>query len=357
MKNLFSITVAFLFALVFGTIGAGAVGINPSIGIAAVFATSFIPMPAGLSFMASGFTVSSLTDYVNQTNTDLIAAAQFKGETAAIMGIQTGIKSAEALQILAVDPIPQDGSDCTFTPSGGATFTQRNITVYPVAFQDKFCPKKLNAKWTQLLLKAGSNYDESDIPAKIVEEITNAINRRLETADWQGDTTSGSSYLNRYDGLAKIIKAASGVVAMTSSTINATNIRTILQEAITKVPAALMGDPEFKYFCGYDTYTTYVNKLATDNLYHISGKEGSFGEIPIENSVYTLKAVHGLDGTNEIYGLRPTNAVQGCDMEHEEEKYEMWQFTDGTQNVGYNVQMKRGWQIGIPSEIVKYANA
>lgn len=357
MKNIFNISIALLFSFVFGTIGAHAIGIDPHIGIAAVFASSFMPMQSGLSFMATGFNVASLMDYVNQTNTDLIAAVQFKGETASIMGIQTGIKSAEALQIIAVDPIPQDGSTCSFTASGGVTFSQRNITVAPIAFQDKFCPKQLNSKWTQLLLKAGSKYDESDIPAKIIDEITNAINKRLETGDWQGDTASGSAYLNRYDGIAKIIKAASGVIAMTPSTINATNIRTILQEAVAKVPIALMGDSEFMYFCGYDTYTTYVNKLATDNLYHITGKEGSYGMIPIENSVYMLKAVHGLDATNEIYGLRPSNCVQGCDQEHEEEKYELFVFGDGTKNVGYDVQMKRGWQIGIPSEIVKYANA
>ncbi len=74
-----------------------------------------------------GFTVSGLTNYVDQSSTELIAAAQFKSETAALANIQTGVKSSAALQILTVSPIPQDGSTCGFTASGDVAFTQRNI--------------------------------------------------------------------------------------------------------------------------------------------------------------------------------------------------------------------------------------
>lgn len=38
----------------------------------------------------------------------------------------------------------------------------------------------------------------------IMDDILKQIKRRQETADWQGDTTAGSAYLNRYDGLIKI---------------------------------------------------------------------------------------------------------------------------------------------------------
>ena len=71
------------------------------------------------------FTVSSLTSYVDQSSTELIAAAQFKSETAALANIQTGVKSSAALQLLATDATMLDGSSCGFSGTDGATFTQR----------------------------------------------------------------------------------------------------------------------------------------------------------------------------------------------------------------------------------------
>lgn len=301
------------------------------------------------------FVVSSLTNYTNEQSKKLIAAVQFKAETAALAAIQTGVKSAAALQILTVDPVPQDGASCGFNASGTTTFTQRTITAKAVKFEETMCLRDLEAKWTQILLRNGQKYSEADVPAVIIDEISKKIMARLETADWQGDTTSGNAYIKTYDGLAKIIKAASGVVAMTSSTINETNIRTILRDGVSKVPDALKGNPEFTFFVGYDTYTTYLNKISADNHFHMFDAS-VYGEIRVENSPYKLKAVHGLDGTNEIYGALPSNLVLGVDMEGEEEKAALW-YSQDDDNVKYSFRFRRGWQIAIPSEVLKDANS
>jgi heat shock protein HslJ len=100
-----------------------------------------------------------------------------------------------------------------FNASGTTIFTQRTITTKAVKFEEIMCLRDLETKWTQILLKNGQRYSEADVPGVIVDEITKKIMARLEVADWQGDTASGNAYINRYDGLAKIIKAASGVVA------------------------------------------------------------------------------------------------------------------------------------------------
>lgn len=303
-----------------------------------------------------GFTVSSLTDYVNQSSTELLTVMQFAGETAGLATIQTGIKSSAALQILTNSPVPQDGASCGFNASGDTAFTQRTITTAAVKYQDSLCPRSLEAKWTQLLLKAGQHYTEADIPKLIIDDVAKQIIRRNETADWQGDTTSVSAYLKLYDGLAKIIKAASNEVIATASTYNATNCRTIIQDIISKIPAALQGDPEVTIFMGYPEYTIYLNKLATDNLYHKFGNEMKYGEVLAENSPYKIKAVHGLDNLSEIYALKPSNMFLGVDMENEHEDAKMW--IDGSDNetVKYSFRFRRGWQVAHPQEIVRYAN-
>lgn len=309
------------------------------------------------------FNVSGLTDYVNQTSTELLVAMKIKSETAALATKQTGIKSAEALQLLATDPIPQAGGSCSFSASGSATFTQRTLTVTSIKFEDALCLDTLEAKWTQILLPDGSNYNESDIPKAIVDDLVLNINRRLETADWQGDTSSSNAYLSKYDGLIKIINAASPVTA-TSSTWSVANSRTIIQNILSNIPAALQGDPEVTICMGYDAYTDYVNKLAIDNLYHISGQQdpANYGTIQAENSLVKIKALHGLDGLKGtsgahcIFALKWSNVFLGMDKLKEENQDLMW-LADDKANVRYRFKFKRGWQIAYPSEIVMYSNS
>ena len=308
-----------------------------------------------------GFTVSSLTNYVNEQSTELIAAAQFKSETAALANIQTGVKSSAALQILSVSPIPQDGSTCGFTASGDVTFSQRNIVAKSIKYEDSLCPKALEAKWTQILLRAGQNYTEADIPAMVMDEIIKSVNARNETADWQGDTGSGSAYLKTYDGLVKIINNASGVISATASTYNTTNCRTIVADILTKIPAALKGDPDVKIFMGYDAAEIYRQKLMNDDLYHVPAGTGR--PLLAEGSVIEIVPVHGLDGLYNvnsqscIFAMKPTNMYLGVDMQGEEEQARMWVDGSDMETVKYRVAFRRGWQVAIPSEIVKYANS
>lgn len=310
------------------------------------------------------FNVSSLTDYVNEQSQDLITATTFTGETAALANVQTGVKSETALQLLSVDPIPQDGEGCGFNASGDTTITQRKISAKAYKFQDALCLRALQAKWTQILLKAGQNYDENDVPKAIVDLVLAKIKERLEKMDWQGDTASVSAYLNRYDGLRKIIKNATGTTTATASTWNATNARTIIKSIIAAIPAALKGNPNVKVYMGYDAAETYRQALMDANLYHVAAGSGTQKGIMAEGSVHEIVPLHGLDGLTTSTGDNPfifamdfdKNVFMGVDMENEEEEIKMWYSSDDD-NVKYSVRGRRGWQVAYPSEIVEYSNS
>lgn len=315
--------------------------------------------------MATGFTVSSLTDYVNEQSRELLTALQFENETASYANIQPGVKSSAALQILTSTPIPQDGSTCAFNASGGTTFTQRILSTSAVKYQDTLCFRTLEAKWTQLLLKRGQKYDESNVPAAMVADLVAQIKAQQETADWQGDTTSTSAYLSRYDGLIKIIAAASGTNVATASTWNASNARAIVKNIISKIPAALKGSPSVKIFMGYDAAETYRQALMDANLFHVPAGSGNQQGIMAEGSVHEVVPVHGLDGLTGssgasapfIFALDPDrNLYLGVDSPDEEDQAEMW-YSQDDQNVKYSFRFRRGWQIAFPSEIVEYANS
>lgn len=311
--------------------------------------------------------VSALSNYVNdqRIKNELLRKTTFDGETASYATKQPGIKTADNLHELEVSALPQEDSGCSFNATGSATFTKRVLTVSSIKYQDKWCPKTLEAKATQLLLSSGSNYTEADIPSAIVDELMAQIAEQLETADWQGDDDSVSAYLNRYDGLLKIIDAETiGGTATATAALTTTNIRGVMRDLITKVPTRLKGKPGFMFFCGYDVYELYINALAIDNNYHIFGQQttANYGEIQLENSIYKLKAVHGLDGLNTagktcIVGVDPKrNFRLGCDMLNEEEDIRIWESLDD-QDIKYSIKFKRGWQVAYPTEIIKYANS
>lgn len=316
-----------------------------------------------------GFTVSSLTNYVDQTSTELLTALQFKGETAALANIQTGIKSAAALQILTTTPHPQDGTNCGFNASGDAAFTQRTLTTYPIKYQDSFCPRALEAKWTQVLLKKGQDYNESDVPKAIFDDIAKQIVRINETMDWQGDTTLlANGLLNKYDGLIKIIKAATGTAVATAvaGPVTTTNVRTIVANVVAKIATLpnLVGNPDIKILMGYDIAELYRSKVFTDNLYHVNGQGDQKG-MQAEGSVHTIIPLHGLDGLGAggtdapfIFALDPdTNMYLGVDMEGEEEQAMVWLDGSDNETVKYSFRFRRGWQIAFPQQIVEYSNS
>lgn len=315
-----------------------------------------------------GFTVSSLTNYVNEQSTDLLFALQFEGETAQLANVQTGIKSAEALQIVTNTPVPQDGTNCGFNASGSTVFTQRTLTTKSVKYQDSYCPRDLETKWTQLLLKKGQHYTEADIPGKIIDDIVNQINRINETADWQGDTGNVSAYLNKYDGLIKIIKAATGTTTATAvaGPVTTSNVRTIMQNILAKIATVqvLVGNPNVKIFAGYDIAELYRQKVFADNLYHVTG-QGNQKNMMVEGSVHELVPVHGLDGLGASTGDNPfifafdpdRQLYLGVDLENEHEQAKMWVDGSDGETVKYSFRFKRGWQIAFPSEIIEYSNS
>ncbi len=311
-----------------------------------------------------GFTVSSLTDYVNEQSKELLTAIHFEGATAEMAYAHPGIKSAEAIQLLASSPVPQDASACSFNASGDTTFTQAILTVAGVKWEDILCLKTLESKWTQLLLKAGSKYTEADIPAMIMSDIIEVINEQLETADWQGDTGSGSAYLNRYNGLRKIIKAATGTTTATASTWNLSNARVIMKNIISSIPTRLKGNPKVKVICGYDVAETYRQALMDANLFHVAAGSKDQQGIYVEGSVHELVPVHGLDGlatsTGDnpfIFALIPERHLHyGFDLLNEEEKALMG-MDQYQKNAWYSFELKRGWQIIYPNEIVEYSNS
>lgn len=303
------------------------------------------------------FDVSALSAYTDEQTATYLYQTVKEGDTLKLLtNRHVGIKSAEKLKFLTTTGVWQAGGSCGFTASGDTAFSERTLTVGKVKVNLEWCPKTLEAKYTQMRLEKGSTYDTVAFQKEIVDILQNKDSYNVENVVWNGDTTSGDAYLCRFDGFRKIIKAGSGVLTTSTSSSTAwssANSRTVIQSFVTKLVASLpqkVGSKSLRLFMGFPEFYALKQKYITDNLYHITGDQGV---LHVEGTDIPIVPVSGLSGKAELYMLEIDNMHVGTDMENEEEKFEFW-YSKDDDVVRYKKEFKLGVQVAFPSECIYY---
>ena len=321
----------------------------------------------------SGFTVSSMTAYVIENENKIYSAAILGAETIKNGGItvQAGIKSSEQINLLTnTAPFQADGG-CAFAASGSTVFTQRQLTVSKLKWQDVFCPDDLESRYTSKKLTAGSNYETMPFEQEIMDLVVKNINGQMEQAIWQGNTTSHlfSTNLKQFNGFIQVLEAAgTATYATATAAITTGNVISIFDDIYAKIPATLLNSDkgELVAFCGWDTFRTLLIAEKNANSYHYGnvGDMAKTGVYTLPGSGLKVKAVHGLDnitGTLSTYKDRivctyPSNLVFGTDLANEYEEAKIWYSADD-QNIKGSIKWKAGVQIAFPAEVVSYKNS
>jgi hypothetical protein len=311
--------------------------------------------------------LTALTNYVEENAQQLTAAAIFSAKTASLIeakgNVQVGIKSAETINILTTDAVFQAGGTCGFNASGTTTITQRQLTVGKIKVQEAICPKTFEAKYTQKALRVGSTYDYMAYATDFTNQKIARIGAALETAIWQGDTTSVNGQLNKFNGFATIINALGfggagdpingNVSALT--TLTKSNVRQALDDIFLSIPAALLDKDDFVIFAGNDTFREYVVALREANLFHYSVDAANM-EIVIAGTNIKLIGVNGLNGTDYMVGVSMSNLYLGTDMLNEQDKFELF-YAKEADEMRFVVEFKLGTQIAFPDEVVFWKKA
>jgi hypothetical protein len=312
------------------------------------------------------FDVSTLAAYTEQNEALLVTDSVLGAKTAALIksagNVMVGVKSAETINIMDTDAIFQAGGSCGFTASGSTTFTQRTVTVGKIKVNESLCPKDLEAKYLQKALPTGSMYDSIPFEQEFADKKAKTIASQLETALWQGDTTSGNANLSKFDGLVKLIGAASGVVAANVSTyisgaplstITAGNVISIFDGVYQAIPAQVVAADDMAIFCGQDVFRTYTVALKNANQFHYSIDVKADSEFVLPGTPIKVIALQGLNGTNKVYAMRLSNLFLGTDLLNEEEKFEIFYAKEADQ-VRFVSEFKMGVNVAFPDEIVKF---
>jgi hypothetical protein len=313
------------------------------------------------------FSVSTLTNYTKENEALLVSSSVLGAKTAALIksagNVMVGVKSAETINIMDTDAFFQAGGSCGWNASGTTSFTQRTVEVGKIKVQEALCPKALEAKYLQKALPTGSQYDSIPFEQDYADRKAKTIASQLETSIWQGDTASANGNLNKFDGLIKLIGAASGVVDANVSgyvsgapltSITAANVVSLLDGVYKAIPAKVVAADDMTIFVGQDTFRTYTIALKNANMFNYSFDGKADSEFVLPGTPIKVVAVEGLNSTNDIYAMRLSNLFLGTDLLNEEEKFEIF-FAKEADEVRFAAEFKMGVNIAFPDEIVKVA--
>ena len=309
------------------------------------------------------FDVSALAAYTEQNAMDLIIKSVAGGRLSEYANLQDGVKGPTTINILSSDVVFQaDG--CSRTANGSTTLSQRTITPGAVAIHEDLCMSDLAAKYTAVMLKQGLTGEKEEIPFEelyFAEKVAK-LQKAIEVADWQGDTTSGTANLSKYDGLNKIIAAAAAVDGNPSGITIATgvtssNVIGILTGMAELMPEDIMDADDLKLFVGMDTFLKYQKAIADGNYFHYVVEGGYTSELPLIGFPnVTVCATPGLSGLNtgNCYLMRASNIYVGVDLPDEESNDVRSWYDDNDRIYKVTMAFRRGVNVAFPDQVVEF---
>ena len=307
------------------------------------------------------FDLSALSAYIEDQDFPLIAQMQATGGLAEVADIQTGIKGSSNLQFLSTDVV--FGSDsCTRTGADTTTFSQRTITVGPIAVAENLCIKDLNGYWAQVLVKKGAAGEEempAEIEAVYMAKKMNALQNALTIADFQGDTASGTNNLSYYDGLLKIVDAGAAVDGNTGAVtvatgISSSNVLDILDAMWSSIPDNISEAEDLSLWVPTSVYKKYVVALKNANLFHYSGDGEQVNLYGTNVALRSTVGLPGAAGTERMILTRNSNIVIGLDGDSDEDQMSVRLDPVSEKSIFFDVTFKRGVQVRFVDEVVEF---
>jgi hypothetical protein len=301
--------------------------------------------------MANSPVMTSLTAYVEQRRLPLIKEAVLKAKSASLFNLQTDIKTSAALNLLSTDVQFGDGLTCGWDEAGTQTLSQRILATGNIKINMAYCDKEMLKYWTQYQVRVAAGQKTLPFEEDFISGVVENVKAAIETAIWQGDTSSSTNNLRYFDGLLKILKNAAGTVDVT---ITGTSAYDDIMAVYNAIPEKVLDGASI--LVGSDTFRKFIQELVAKNYYHYSG-ENLNGEIMLPGSQVKVIAVNGLNGTDKIVaGQLDKNFFYGCDMMNDEEKFELW-YSQDFREFRLAIEFNAGVQVAFPDEVVLGAKA
>ena len=301
--------------------------------------------------MASGYTVSGLSAYIEQNKDVLVKSVVLglaKGDTIANCAKQLGVKSKEKLNYLNVDPALQSGEGCGFSASGSTVFTEREIEAARMKVNDQWCPDDLIGKFAEYQVRIGANGNAETLPfeEEIANGIAEKIDEKLEKLVWQGSKSGG----DLIDGFLTQALGADSAATINVAIATGTSIYNAIKKVVLNIPEALAD--RAVVFVAPAIYRAYIQELVEKNYYHFDPASGEPKDMFFPGTSVKVHNTLGLAGDKRhLYASVWENMVYGTDLMNDKEEFRFW-FSDDDDLHKIKVKWNAGVKTYFPDAVV-----
>jgi hypothetical protein len=313
--------------------------------------------------------LTGLTAYIDEQNFPMVTKSLIGGRTASMLTPQIGVKGKTKINLMDVDVVMQDGSDCTWDASNGdVDLTQREIDAKQVKINLELCPKDLNAYYWRTQMSAGTHQESIPFEEQFANYLVEKVQDEIEKVIWGGNFASGSGNLGMFDGLLiptasfTDCNAATGSFPTPLTTgLSISNILEAIERIYVETPSAAVAQSDFKIFMGTDKFRTLAAALMNGNGLSSAGGQlnnytSDFDPLRLifPGTNIEVVGVGGLEGFNAAYGMSMSNAFLGVDLDADSSKIESW-YSQDDRKYRVAIEFTMGTQFAYPDQVGKVA--
>ncbi len=318
---------------------------------------------------------SALTQYVDQLSMDLVREMVLQGRTQKYISVQTGVKYADALNIMTSLPVVQAAGCGQLSATGSVTLTQANLQVCPLMIEEQICLNgagSLEQYWAGKLMKEGSYYDELE-PAAFAKVYTadkvDKIQGIIDDLIWVGSPSgtysadanmtkcNGFLYLidNTYSSSVVNVGGSGNIYSTASGALTSANALSVIDAMADALPQNLWDQEDLTLFLSYANFRTYVRALRNANYYHFTAMESNDIGYSILHPGTNIRilATRGLKGSNRMVLSPASNLYFGTDLQNDYESFRIWKSEDFN-SIFFRALWKQGVQVAYPQYVVNY---
>lgn len=294
------------------------------------------------------YSVSNLPAYVQENHDLLVKNFALVGNgTRSRISIQTGVKKSAYINLLELTATLQDASACGFNPLGDADLSQRTIETANIKVNLEFCEKTLLSKYAEYLVKVNAVDNPFPFEQYITDALTAELNKKIEKLIWQGAKSKTTDTDLKWINGFKYIFTTEATEVDAPTTETAYNDIVALYNAI---PEEVL-ERGAEIYCSPSVFRAFMQEMVQKNYFHYNPGNQEFGEFLLPGTDAKVVRTQGLAGENAIFATFPQNLVYGCDMENDEEKFDIW-FSQDNRTWRVDVEWNSGVQVVFPDMAV-----
>ena len=171
------------------------------------------------------------------------------------------------------------------------------------------------------------------------------IKKQMEKLVWQGDTSNS----DLFDGLLKIINAASGTIKETIA--SGASAYDAIYQVFMAIPTEILDKDDLTINVSPLVFRAFCKELTDRNMFHYTA-DGSKTEVILPGTSCKVKMVKGLADSvghkeRKIVATFDKNLYYGCDMLDDAEEVKAWYSEDSDEH-RIRVDFNAGVQIAFP---------